>query len=402
MNVVIVGIGPGNPEIFTGQACSAIKDADVVLSSLKRVDGIRELNDNVKILGVMDTVDYINNNKDRDMTVAVAASGDTGFYSIASTIKRRADEGIEISFIPGISSMLYFHAKITESYGDTVLVSLHGNDKSIIPYVCYNQKVFALSGGTVKAHNIVRELVDAGLGDCCQVYIGENLSFDNERIVKGTPEELKDLEFEDLAVVFIRNNNYVNKYKTLKDDDFVRGDSPMTKEAVRNLSLSALEIEPGDKVYDIGAGTGSVTCAMAYKACESFVYAIEKNESAVELVRKNMEETGARNIKVVCGKAPSGMEDFPAPDKVFIGGSTGEMGNIVDLCLEKNPDAVFVANAITLETIAQTIQVFKDRNMDTEVSCVNVSVAHKLGRYNLMKAENPIYIIKGVRKNEEE
>lgn len=105
-------------------------------------------------------------------------------------------------------------------------------------------------------------------------------------MVSGRPEELKGQVFGDLAVVIVENKHYVNRYKTLKDSDFVRGKSPMTKEAVRNLSVAALEIQPDDVVYDIGAGTGSVTCAMAYRACESMVCAVEKEDYAVELVRE--------------------------------------------------------------------------------------------------------------------
>ena len=134
----------------------------------------------------------------------------------------------------------------------------------------------------------------------------------------------------------------------------------MTKEAVRNLSVSALEIEPADIVYDIGAGTGSVTCAMALKSCESMVYALEKEDYAVNLVKENMEKTGARNIIIRQAAAPDGIAAFPAADKVFIGGSTGNLKGIIETILARNDKVVFVITAVTLETISQSVDVLKN------------------------------------------
>lgn len=402
MKVVVVGTGPGSASLYTWQVVSEVKEADLVLSSLKRIDTLSAYNDNVKYLGVMDTVEYINSNQEKDEKVVVAASGDTGFYSIATTIRKYVDSTVEVEFCPGISSLTYFMAKIKMGYERAKLISLHGREGNIVPYVCYNETVFTLTGGQIKAHDIIRELKEAGFGNEVTVYVGENLSLENERIVSGNLSGISDFEFSDLCVVVIHNKNYVNPHRVLHDEDFIRGKSPMTKEPIRNLSLSTLEIQPTDVVYDVGAGTGSVTCAMAYKAFNGMVYAIEKKEEAFGLVKKNIEKTGARNIKVIHNDAPNGMEDFPAPDKVFVGGSTGSAGKIIDLCLEKNPNAVFVFNAIALETIGNTMALFEERNMKAEVTCINSSRAEKLGRYNLMKADNPVYIIKGVKIDEQQ
>lgn len=402
MKVVVAGTGPGDASLYTGEVVKAIEDADLVLSSLKRIDTLATYNENVKYLGVMDTVEYINSNKGRDENIVVAASGDTGFYSIASTIRKYVDKDVKVDFCSGISSLTYFMAKIKMGYEQAKLISLHGRAGNIVPHVCYNERVFTLTGGKIKAQDIIRDLKEAGFGPEVKVYVGENLSPENERIVSGNLEEISSYEFSDLAVVVIHNESYVNPYKVLRDEDFIRGKSPMTKEPIRNLSLSSLEIQPTDVVYDVGAGTGSVTCAMAYKAFEGMVYAVEKKEEAFQLVKKNIEKTGARNIKVIHSDAPDGMEDFPAPDKVFVGGSTGSAAKIIDLCLEKNPKAVFVFNAIALETIGNTMALFEERNMKVDVTCINSSRAEKLGRYNLMKADNPVYIIRGVKIDDEQ
>lgn len=399
MKVIVAGAGPGAADLYTEKMIKAVKSADLVLTAERLYEPLLKLTDKVQVMGVMDTVSYINAHRNEPAAVCVAASGDTGFYSIASTIAKGIDASIEVEFISGMGSLPYFMAKLKMGYEDVKLVSLHGRNKSIVPYVCYHERVFALTGGFLKVQDIAGQLLEAGLSDVI-MYIGENLSLDNERILHGSPAGFAEMEFEDLAVVVVENKNYVNRHKTLKDGDFIRGKSPMTKEAVRNLALSALEIDPLDVVYDIGAGTGSVTCAMAYKAFESIVYAVEKNPEAVALVHQNMAATGARNIVIRQAMAPEGLSDFPPADKVFIGGSTGNLSEIVSSILERNPKAVFVITAVTLETISQAVTVCKELELETEIICANVSAAQKLGSYHLMKAENPVYIIKGKKNGE--
>ncbi len=400
MKVIVAGAGPGATDLYTERMKKAVESADLVLTAKRLAEPLKALNRNVRILGVGETVSYINENSGKNETVCVVASGDTGFYSIAATIARQVNPQVEVSFACGIGSLSYFMAKLKQGYETVKLVSLHGKNKSIVPYVCYHERVFALTGGAVKAGDVISQLMEAGLGSVT-VHVGENLASEKERIVSGTAEELADLTFDDLSVVVVENKNYANRYKTLKDEDFIRGNSPMTKEAVRNLSLSALEIEPLDVVYDIGAGTGSVTCAMAYRAFESTVYAVEKNREAVALVRENMEKTGARNIVIKEALAPSGLSEFPPADKVFIGGSTGNLKEIMEAVLLKNPAAVFVVTAVTLETISQATEVMKALQMETEVLCAGIARAKKLGSYHLMAAENPVYIIKGAKKLED-
>ena len=439
MKVTVIGAGPGASDLYTDRMKEAVLSADLVLTAERLAEPLRQLIagreqiqnqvvsasgaawenrvlagsllqkreadpkmteqaaadlEKVRIMGVTDTVAWLNERSEEGMTVCVAASGDTGFYSIASTLKKRLHPNIQTEFLCGIGSLSYFAAKLKTGYEDMKLISLHGRKASIVPYVCYNRKVFALTGGSLRAHHIAGQLLDAGLTEVT-VRIGEHLSEAGERIVSGKPAELAEMEFDDLAVVVVENENYVNRYKILKDSDFVRGKSPMTKEAIRNLSVAALEIAPSDVVYDIGAGTGSVTCAMALKACESTVYGVEKNPEAVKLVRENMEKTGARNILIKEGLAPVGMEDFPPADKVFIGGSTGNLKEIMETVLKRSETAVFVITAVTLETISQATAVCREMNLETEITCVNISSAQKLGRYHLMQAENPVYIIKG-------
>ena len=99
-----------------------------------------------------------------------------------------------------------------------------------------------------------------------------------------------------------------------------------------------------------------------------------------------------------CGEAPSALDMFPAPDKVFIGGTSGNLRGIIERALAGNENAVIVVTAVTLETLSEAGKVMGELGLTAETVCANISAAQKLGKYNLMKAENPVYIIKGVRK----
>ena len=395
MKITVAGTGCGSGSLYTEKFKSAVKDADKVFTAVRDVKDLEKLRSGVEYMSVCDTLKYIDEHIDENVNLCVCASGDTGFYSIAKTVAARVRGEAEVEFLPGIGSLSYFCAKIGMGYEKMKLVSLHGNEKSIVPFVCYNEHVFALTGGKVRVQDMADSLIGAGFGDELTMYAGENLSLDGERIVTGTPGEIASVEFSDLAVVVIHNPNYVNRYKTLRDSDFLRAKVPMTKEAVRTIAVSELDVMPEDTVWDIGAGTGSVTCALCYRACESIVYALEKNPAARELIEKNAAHTGARNMKVTCGTAPDDLTGFPAPDKVFIGGNGGQMNEIFDLILNANPEAVICATAVTLESLDAILSGFKDRGMEYTVKCVNVSSAEKLGAYHLMKAENPVYILKG-------
>ena len=395
MKITIVGAGLGNEKILSINTVEIIKNADIVIATDRLYEEFKHLNKNSISIKLSKIKDFIEA-QDKTKNIVVLASGDVGFYSLSKTLKEQMSD-YEIEFVSGISSLQYLTAKLQISYDNIKTVSVHGRENSVIPTVCYTGNVFVLTGGKYKASDVIDELISSGLTDV-NVTIGENLSYANERIITDNPINLQGIQFENLSVMLIENKLYANKYMTLKDCDFLRSTVPMTKEEVRNISLCKLNIMPTDVVYDVGAGTGSVTISMGYKANKSFVYAVEKSEKAVELIKQNIKHLKAYNVKVISGTAPQMLNDLPAPNKVFIGGSGRNMSDIFDVVLGKNPNAKIVVNAITLETLNLSIKCFEDNNISPEIICVNVANAEKIGGYNMMKSQNPIYIISGEKE----
>lgn len=396
MKITVAGTGPGSPYLYTEEMKEAVENADTVLTALRTTEYLHVLNRNVLVMSVSDITAYLDKHCSEATDICVAAGGDTGFYSIASTIAARMEGKADVRYICGISSMQYFAAAAGHSYENMKLVSFHGRNGSLVPYVCYNKSVFALTGGRVKAGSLIKDLAASGLGST-EIFAGENLTLENQRIVRGKASELIDEEFGDLTVMIADNIGYSDKYRTLKDSEFIRGRVPMTKEAVRILAAAELEIKPTDVVYDIGAGTGAASCAFALKANENFVYAAEKKAEGIELIKANMNRLGIRNIRLIEGSAPECMREFPPADKAFIGGS-GNLENIVQTILSKNNQTMILITAVSLETLHEAISIFEKTGIEPAILCANIASADRKGRHTLMKAENPIYLIKGEKQ----
>jgi precorrin-6Y C5,15-methyltransferase (decarboxylating) len=232
--------------------------------------------------------------------------------------------------------------------------------------------------------------------------VGERLSYPDERIRTDRADALLDMEFDSLSVVYVENLSAADPHVPLRDSEFFRGDVPMTKEEFRWLSIQKLSVSPRDVVFDIGAGTGAVSVELARKAYDGFVYAIEAKEDACGLVRENAARHGAFNMEIVQGEAPAAFGGLPAPDKAFIGGSSGHMDGILEKLVTLNPGIGVVANAITLQTLHQITEGFEKHGIgDMEIICVNIAKSRKMGGYDMMVAQNPVYVVRGQGLNVE-
>ena len=168
------------------------------------------------------------------------------------------------------------------------------------------------------------------------------------------------------------------------------------------MSLSKLHLSEDSVCYDIGAGTGSVSVEMALRAWKGKVYAIEKKEDALELLKKNKQKFAADNLEIIAGTAPDAMMELNVPTHAFIGGSSGNMKEIIKLLLKKNPQIRLVINCITLETVTEAMDAIRDFAL-TDVDIVQLAAARSksVGRYHMMMGENPIYIISCSGRGEE-
>ena len=393
--VTMVGIGMGGPGTLTADARKAIEEADVLLGAARMLEGVKQAHSRVfKAIAAQDIVSIIK--RENGPFFAVLFSGDTGFYSGAKGLKAELEkQGVdaEVEILPGIGSLSYFCAKLGRTWQDVKAISLHGRQTDLVRCVKENPAVFTLLGGETGALDALNRLKEAGLG-ALTAHIGQRLGYENETIVSGMVAELLENSYDSLSVLLVENPDWGAYVVThgIADEAFTRADVPMTKQEICSVTLSKLQLGKGSVVWDIGSGSGSVSVECALQASGGQVYAIEKEADAVELTKKNLEKFGIVNCTVVEGSAPEALTCLPAPTHAFIGGSTGNLKEILAVLLEKNPKVRIVANAVTMETAAELSEAAKDFAF-SDICCVNVSRGRKLGRYHLMTAQNPVYIV---------
>lgn len=182
----------------------------------------------------------------------------------------------------------------------------------------------------------------------------------------------------------------------LPDAAFVRGKVPMTKQEIRILTLVKAQIGPRDIVYDIGAGTGSLSIEAARLAPEGHVYAVERKEEAIRLIEANGERFGLENLSVIEAEAPAGLENLPLADAVLIGGSGGHLASILDCVSGKMREGGrLVLNCITVQTLAAALDYLHAHEAVYRYEAIQVQVSRlrRVGPYDMADAQNPVYII---------
>ena len=398
----LVGIGMGTPDHLTGEARAAFEKADCILGSGRMLDSFQNTGkplfdayDPAKMLA------YVQEHPEH-RTIVVALSGDVGFYSGARRlISAFGNAGIRTELITGISSVTYFCSRLQIPWEDVKLMSIHGRRENLIAAVRTHFRTFTLLGGRDNVASLCEELEKYGFENV-KLYIGERLHYPEERITEGTPAELNKKAFDSLCVAIIENPSYMSGLRScIPDEEFQRGDAPMTKSEVRSLSVAKLNLNRDSIAWDIGAGTGSVTIEMALAAADGEVYAIEKKPAAAALIEENARRFGTPNVEVHVGTAPEALTDLPAPTHAFIGGSSGNMKEILQLLLAKNPQVRVVINAITLETVAEANSCFKELGFtDVDITQIQAAKAKKVGPYEMMMGQNPVYIFAGTGKGE--
>ena len=400
--VTIIGAGPGNPDLLSRAALDAIDIADVVIGAHRALVGIDVPPDVVRceLVKTADIVAALTDAASWQRAVVVM-TGDVGLFSGARRLVEAlsGDAQVDVRVIPGISSASYLAARLARPWQDWRFASAHGVACDIVAEAERAGELFLATSGGEDPSRRSGELVQAGFGDA-RVTVAERLSYPDERITCATASEIAGQTFDDLNVMLIEfaggaaSSRWPYASSGIPDELFIRGDVPMTKLEVRAVALAKLRLTATDTVWDVGAGTGSVSIEAALVARAGSVWAVERNAAGVRLIRENADAFGCGNVHAVPGVAPEALAKLPVPDAVFVGGSAGELPSIVEAALEKNSQVRLCVPCVTVETLTEACALLSGSRFKGFEACqVSAARAEAVGSHHLMKAQNPVFLV---------
>ena len=406
----LVGVGVGAQEAGTQQAQEAIASAQVLFGAKSVLENLTKTWQPAagkKIIANYDSgkiLDYLQEHPEI-RNAAVAYSGDSGFYSGAASMLAKLKtaeafkENFDVKVICGISSVSWFATRAGIPWQDWKILSSHGRFCNVTGQVRRNRECFLLLANAADLRQtgaLLARAQDQGTLGKLQLIYGYELSRAGEQICPCTPQELIEVTQEGLYVLYIRHDDAekIPVLPGMPDTAFIRGKAPMTSSEIRTLSLCRLGLTAKSVLWDVGAGTGSVSVEAALACPDSKVWSIECKKDALALLAENRAKYSLQNMSIIEGRAPEALIDLPVPTHVFIGGSGGEIGSILDFVLARNSSAKVVVNCITSETLAalhDALDTLPIRNLQ----CMQVMVNREeiLGSYHYLRAGNPVFII---------
>jgi precorrin-6Y C5,15-methyltransferase (decarboxylating) len=346
----------------------------------------------------------------RNRRMAVLASGDPLFFGIGGRLSQAFGKE-RLFFIPNVTSLQVLCARICRPWGDVEAVSMHGRPGAapigdIVEKLKRGGKIAVFTDPSHTPAWIAGMLVRSGAPGC-EFVVAEDLGGPCEKVSLLPLSEAAAGKFSGLNLVLIlpvprspadQKSEQVEIFG-FKESEFAHEAGLITKMEVRAVALALLRLGPGQILWDIGAGTGSVSIEASRIAPLGRVFAVEKNESRHAMLLENLEKFGATGIEAVCGGAPEALEGLPDPDRVFIGGSGEALDEILDeVCGRILPGGVVVQTVVLLETLERVRRFWNRSGWEVSVTQLQVSRSVPTGKDLRLEALNPVFIVSSRRR----
>ena len=347
------------------------------------------------------------------LRVVVLATGDPLCHGIAAYLASRlCIEAIEV--LPNVSTLQLACARLGLPWQEMKFASVHAKDAgdwvpgsapahglyALLRDIRQHDRLAVLTSPDNTPDRIARMLVAEGLADDFEMAVAERLCRPDERVISGMRiAAVAEMRFADPNVVLLWRTRMRTPQVLfgLPDASFEQRHPEkglITKNEVRAVSLARMQLRADSVVWDIGAGSGSVGLEAARLCRQGHVYAIEKNVDDAAIVGRNRLNMGIGNHTLVHGKAPEGLQNWADPDAVFIGGSGGELGELIAQVLQRlRPQGWLVMNFVTLENLAAAVETLKAQGATWDVLQLQASRSKPILHMHRMAAENPVWIV---------
>ncbi|GBD95590.1 MAG TPA: precorrin-6y C5,15-methyltransferase (decarboxylating) subunit CbiE [Nitrospirae bacterium] len=422
LNVIGIGYRP-----LDKRARDVLLNSDVVLANSRLLEVFQtcheyeDVKDRIIVHGsVYETLDYIVDNY-REKKITLLATGDPMFFGIGRlVVEKLGQDAVEI--YPDLSSIQVAFSRIRETSNNALLMSLHGGpdpakrrkpeyEITDLPGLLKKHNKIAIltdkiNNPTEIAKEILKPSALRSQLSALKMYVCEKLGYPDEKITEGRPQEISGQSFEHPNVVVIVQNTDNKELSAissqlseirfgLKETEIQHSKGLITKDEVRAVTIHKLMLPQKGVFWDLGAGSGSVSVEAARLCPELKVYAVEKSEEQIKYLNANKERFETDNLDIIEGEAPEALKALPPPDRVFIGGSSGRLYDIVNVISTEMTSGIIVVNATTIETLNEAMQCLEQNNFEVRVSEVSISRSKVIGQRRHMSALNPVFIVIG-------
>jgi precorrin-6Y C5,15-methyltransferase (decarboxylating) len=402
----VVGVGRDGAASLTPRALAIVERAEVLAGGQRLLDCFPDVRaERVKIGARVDETLATLAARRGERRVVVLATGDPNYFGITRALLRHVPaEALEI--LPNVSALQWAFAHAREPWDDATFLTVHGRTMDgLVDAVRGRAKVCLFTDETNTPAAIARALRAAGLG-AHRAILCEDLGGPDERVRRLTLDELAAVEAHALNTLILLGPDEAPSTAApvawspgLPEEAFDQRRPKVgliTKREVRILSLARLEIRPDSVVWDIGAGSGSVSIEAARLAPRGRVFAVEKNAEDVEIVRANVARFGVPHVTVLHARAPEGLDGLPDPDAVFVGGSGGGLREILGIAAKRlRPGGRIVVNAITLDTLHEAVTAYRALGLAHDATLVSIARSKPLLGMLSFEALNPVYVVTG-------
>jgi precorrin-6Y C5,15-methyltransferase (decarboxylating) len=395
--IYVIGAGVEGQEGFSRRALELVNQGEMLFGRQQQLALFPDF-PGEKVVIDRNFSEVVEQLKATQRQVVVLASGDPLFFGIGRQLLRNFRED-ELEFVPNVCSVQYAFAKVGIPWDDAVFVSAQGRELSeAVDRIVASDKAAVLSDRRNSPAIIAREMIERGR-DGYAAYLCENLGTAEERIVQTDIKGLVEMETAPLNVLILIKQYEAGAQASypvlgIPDDEFSAIKKQITREEVRAVTLAKLNLRHDMVLWDIGAGSGSVSVEADHLLPNGRVFAVEHNAQYLAFMRDNLRKFHARHVTVIEGQAPACLENLPDPNRVFIGGSGGNLWQILETVDARLPaDGRVVINAITLDTLTAANEFFDNAGYRVEVTTVNVARTRPFTDYKMFEAFDPVFIL---------
>lgn len=399
VHIIGMGMSPGD---LTPAHDALIRGADLLVGGRRHLDSVPGFSGTVhELTGDLKSAVAIIRERMPTQSVVVLASGDPLFYGVGAYLARALGPD-KVVVHPNVSSVAAAFSRLKLPWQEARVVSLHGRDDiaPLLEAMDTGDTVVVFTDPVRSPAWLARTLTARGATGF-RMRVFERMGYPDERVTASDLEAAAEGQFsEPNLVVLLKEAEQAATAPLIgigmPEEGFEHERGLITKAEVRAVTLSKLQLAPGHTLWDLGAGSGAVSVEACGFVTAGRVIAVEKNAARIRLIEANRRRFGAHRLEIVHAELPGGLSELPRPDRVFIGGGGRDLPAIITAAADRlAPDGIIVINTVIVAGVTAAMETLNQLGFRAEIVQVQISRGRPMPWGERLKAENPVFVIRG-------